>query len=401
MNPAGQENDDIFDENLDFDDEALDSEAWDEFDDEEDFSENIVPEASNTPQSSKKKSFFLKHFNLIVVSVAVLGGGGFLYSKFSKPMQNTIVDAQSTDSISTSENELQNSDMPPMPASLDVPEVANNTDAAQNSLEAQPAFEDANLTPMPNFNDEGAAESLEPIDIDMTLDSLDENISTKQDILPNEPLISNTVETNEVNDPITEQAVDLEDAVQEKVEDFSAPSTIADVENTPSLAKPQISDALTDNIIDDIVALEERLQQIEISTKSMSDQIDATNQTLQNLSSSIDTISSTLEKINTTEDSKPAIQSSAKISEKPVEQKNSKTKKVEPVKQSSKARPVVKKSWSLRSAQPGSAIIRDRSSGNIREIKIGDTVQGLGKITKISAENGLWVVQGTQGRVTQ
>ncbi|HEY8964362.1 MAG TPA: hypothetical protein VIN59_07880 [Alphaproteobacteria bacterium] len=56
--------------------------------------------------------------------------------------------------------------------------------------------------------------------------------------------------------------------------------------------------------------------------------------------------------------------------------------------------------WVLRGAQPGQAIL-GQVGGDIRQVSIGDTVPGIGQVTGIAPINGRWVVQGTQGRVSQ
>jgi len=56
--------------------------------------------------------------------------------------------------------------------------------------------------------------------------------------------------------------------------------------------------------------------------------------------------------------------------------------------------------WTLRGAQPGQAIIGGQN-GDIRQVGLGDTVPGIGQVTGIAPINGRWVVQGTQGRISQ
>jgi intracellular multiplication protein IcmG len=55
--------------------------------------------------------------------------------------------------------------------------------------------------------------------------------------------------------------------------------------------------------------------------------------------------------------------------------------------------------WELRGATSGRAIIARGS--DIREVGVGETVSGLGEITGVASVNGRWVVQGTQGRLSQ
>lgn len=56
--------------------------------------------------------------------------------------------------------------------------------------------------------------------------------------------------------------------------------------------------------------------------------------------------------------------------------------------------------WSLRGAKPGQAII-GQAGGDVRQVSIGDSVPGIGQVTGIAPINGRWVVQGTQGRISQ
>ncbi len=57
--------------------------------------------------------------------------------------------------------------------------------------------------------------------------------------------------------------------------------------------------------------------------------------------------------------------------------------------------------WELRAAQPGRAWIALSGSSEMRQVDVGDSVEGLGRITEISYKNGIWVINGTQGKVSQ
>lgn len=59
------------------------------------------------------------------------------------------------------------------------------------------------------------------------------------------------------------------------------------------------------------------------------------------------------------------------------------------------------KSWELRSAWNGTAMIGRPGESDLRSIAVGETVPGLGRITSIAKMGGVWVVQGTSGRLTQ
>ncbi len=57
--------------------------------------------------------------------------------------------------------------------------------------------------------------------------------------------------------------------------------------------------------------------------------------------------------------------------------------------------------WELKSAQPDKALISQKGSAVVQSIKVGDTVPGFGKILSVKAENGIWVVTGTEGRLSR
>ncbi|MCC7160035.1 MAG: hypothetical protein IT281_10950, partial [Ignavibacteria bacterium] len=57
--------------------------------------------------------------------------------------------------------------------------------------------------------------------------------------------------------------------------------------------------------------------------------------------------------------------------------------------------------WKLKSAQPGSAVLYDSRTGDVKTVEVGDRVSGIGKVKSISQVNGKWVVKGTSGKVSQ
>ncbi len=66
-----------------------------------------------------------------------------------------------------------------------------------------------------------------------------------------------------------------------------------------------------------------------------------------------------------------------------------------------KAKPVLKQTWSLKSAGAGKAILSDKLTGDLKTVRVGDVVSGLGRIVSISNANSSWIVKGTLGSVSE
>lgn len=70
--------------------------------------------------------------------------------------------------------------------------------------------------------------------------------------------------------------------------------------------------------------------------------------------------------------------------------------------QVSQPKPLQKKrSWILKSAGAGKAILSDKATGDLKTVRIGDSVPGLGRIISISMDHSSWVVKGTSGFVRE
>ncbi|OFW89072.1 MAG: hypothetical protein A3J37_08430 [Alphaproteobacteria bacterium RIFCSPHIGHO2_12_FULL_45_9] len=61
----------------------------------------------------------------------------------------------------------------------------------------------------------------------------------------------------------------------------------------------------------------------------------------------------------------------------------------------------LKQTWSLKSAGTGKAILSDKATGDLKTVRVGDVVSGLGRIVSISNINSSWVVKGTLGSVSE
>lgn len=67
-----------------------------------------------------------------------------------------------------------------------------------------------------------------------------------------------------------------------------------------------------------------------------------------------------------------------------------------------KARPAAPRvQYDLRGVSNGIAYLSRKGTDNLQTVAVGNTVQGLGRITSIEQNNGRWVVRGTSGSVRQ
>jgi hypothetical protein len=58
--------------------------------------------------------------------------------------------------------------------------------------------------------------------------------------------------------------------------------------------------------------------------------------------------------------------------------------------------------WVLRAAKEGTAWVSEKGSNELKSIKTGDTLSGIGRVTSIAQDDaGMWVVTGTLGKINQ
>jgi intracellular multiplication protein IcmG len=59
------------------------------------------------------------------------------------------------------------------------------------------------------------------------------------------------------------------------------------------------------------------------------------------------------------------------------------------------------KEWILKAAQPGRAIVTRAGSDETYAVSVGENLDGIGKISSVSQQDGKWVVQGASGKIVQ
>ncbi len=65
------------------------------------------------------------------------------------------------------------------------------------------------------------------------------------------------------------------------------------------------------------------------------------------------------------------------------------------------SKPAIKSSWILRAAQPNAAWVSQTMQSQIQKIAVGDTLNGIGRVTSITNGSDGWVVVGTTGQIKQ
>lgn len=411
----------------DMDFEDLDEELGEDFVDDESWDELDQVDEGDAPakaaKSKKSGSFLQKNFNLIVIGVVAVGGGLFAYGQLgggSAP-QTAMPAVESTDAVADG--------MPPMPApmdssaELDLAAPEEEIDLSLESLPEEPALlEDNALTPLPGASDE--SDELLPLELEDTSgDELADLEETPMD------------EQVELSAPEDDFTLDMIDTSEE--EGFSLSEAVEQVQSGPdlSLEEPMEveSDELTMLGADDPVVEEAAVEpepivmQEELTAAVDSAEIDALQAEFKDREGALlaekDALSADLSDANkeiaslegTVSSLEEKVASLTKSLEKMEKDASSAAKETRtPPKAAPVAKPkpvskapvakepaIVKVDWELRSAQPGQAMIADKATQNVRTVKVGDTVPGLGEVTSVAVEGGLWVVRGTSGIISQ
>lgn len=479
--------DDMDFEDLDAEDDF--DESWDDFDDVDD-AEVVADDLPADPAAveekpaagknaaaasgDKKKGFVQKNFNVIVIGIAVLGGGAVVLSQLAAPPANAPGAEQALDEMAQmAEQELAKApteipelsgDMPPMPSPMDSnPEPAmdeSSGELADLGIESEGEADDASsdvLTPIPELSDDAASEELADLgdlgDLGLEIDPEPVAEETAEPTTENDPLALpeldelptlseqselDSIALEEDADAVLNVGPDLEEAdlsmddgleitpepvleeplVEEQEIDALAelqePAPVLEedaiVEPAPAPADaapatPEIdTNALElelDDLNDTVAEQDNALEQAEAEQSALSAQ-------LEEATSKISELESKVAKLQAALDEAKATPAEAEPKEEPVAKEEISVATIKPApvpktepKPAAKPAPTKSVNWVLRAAQPGVATISPEDGSDLRRVEVGDRVSGLGKIQSIAVENGKWVVQGSEGRVTQ
>ena len=420
----------------DFDDDLAD-ESWDEFDDDgaqESVAETDVSEDLAEQIASEKKSFFKKNFNVIVITIAVLGGGGAFLSQIISTPKNTPppveqgvateisqfdITEQTLETPTMAEVSALSSDagLPPMPAPINTAPEAS-ADITELQVENR-VLENKTLTPMPEINELDNAilaelnieevpavpvnnETLEAAETQILEFDVAEELSVKEGNVALKPIDAQISEET-ISEPVDQILSGLAEvaSIPPKTQEAIVPVAII-----PSEEIAKISDTFSKQV----QTLEKKLNN---ENNALADSLVETNNKIDTLVDSVSALEKKLEALataparqapvkNTTAPAKPAeIKSMPVAAPKPAARKPQQSQIVTKPPKSEPTPTTVSSEWQLRSAQPGKALVAPTGSNDMRTVQVGDTLKGIGRITSIAIEDGKWIIRGTKGLVSQ
>ncbi len=430
------DDDDILDDDLDLEElDDLDDSAedWDDFDDG--IVEDLSEEPKAAPLASSEKTFLQKYFNFIVIGIVAVGAGLFGLAQFGgAPATDTPLQQQEetveqgielqSDELAAVED-LNSADMPPMPAPMDpvVEEAMNTTEMPESAPE-----DTGILTPMPALTsdaEEVATEELPALSLEIDPLPLEEpTLEEELALTEAEPNADVNADQDSVL-PVIEETIPVEDNAESAFEEtltepiieepaIAAPEPeteqIEEIQPIIANEEPVIEEAAPEAVVDNSAVYEAEITQKDEQIQGLEAELSTANQNISELKDTVKDLEAQMLKLTQDMAEKERIEAASTPA--PIEKPIEKPEEVAPAPVEkaatpapAKPKPAVTKTaastWTLRSAQPGKAVIASKTTSDLRTVEVGNTVPGLGRITDISIVNGKWVVRGTQGSVSQ
>ncbi len=445
-------------------DESFADDAWDDeeaqaaVDDGAHVTDDDVALEDNAGMPAKK-TFVQKNFGLIVAAVVVAFGGIVGLSMIGGTSTPPAAESETADALPVPDAAAFDADdsadlaeaetMPPMPAPINpgesadaepdgaltpmpMPGQTDNTELAALEIEEVPAAPAGKTTPQGEKPFDFQAQEPDPALAD---DGANETASLED--APSLPPV--TAEEPQERNP-AEKAADYANA------QFRARAGLSseNVSNDSAAEQQQPAPDLTPQLEaqkSEIAALQKKLDaqqaQAKQSANDLKSSLEQKNEEISSLQKSVKALEKELsaarsavaksaEAVKAAKQAPPLMApepdepeqvepeqeiASEKVpaSEKPASPASSRTSKQDdmakaPAKElipEAKPAPVKAAAWELKGASPGKAVLSSKTTGDTRNVAVGDTIQGLGKITAIARENGRWTVRGTQGTVTR
>lgn len=438
---------DDFDEDIEAEADAADMPVEDDFEDDP-FAEDGEAEETAAPKKGKKakvkkakgKKGGNSSFTMGVIGGAVVIGGAILYfTMFSggpapipaleptaeeavDPLAETLPKEAPTGAGATTSSqedsafldiEELNTDLPPMPAPVEsAPDEMAGTIEDIESIDTDSLdlgdldFEDGNaaapdgaadiadsaddvLTPMPDLD---SMEDTALTDLSFDDSEQQQEAAMLEDMEAIESMTSENPETAAEDTLIEDLAVEpAEEEMPVEMTDSSV--TAASTSEEQSELK-----ALVNDLNSQLSAKDKSLDNVTNENKALSGQLNEAESKISELESEVARLQNELKSANSNANAAPQPE---KTSTKTTTSESPTTKTATTTAKTAAPAPKPKTvKWTLRSASPGRATLATQD-GDLRNVEVGNTVPSLGRIESISVQGGRWVVQGSQGSVSQ
>ena len=399
--------------------EDVGDEEWDSYDEQQD-DENLGDEDQDIGEDAppKKKSGL---FNIVLIAVAVIAVGGFIFMQMGKNAPPAAPPAPiASNTAPTQAPETESAGMLGSPQEL----AKLQEEMAKHSV-AQQQPEPTPVAPVPQPVTEPIAQASTPAPAAVAPSPVQpptEVVDAKTPPMPTameaaplpSPVVSEKPAIAVLDAPPVVVKTDDGITHMPKAQDIMLRSPAApEVTPAPAPTPSGNADAAALNIrIDTLLT---RIASLETEVNSLKDKNDQADQ-IDSLKSSVDTLEKKIDSLPSggaakaskkaapapetapvDEDKKPAPQILGETDNSPLASPAAETVKRAVVTKAVR----VSTSWILKGAQPGQAMVAKAGESDIRTVRIGDTLPGIGKITAIEYQAGRWSVMGTQGRINQ
>ena len=408
-----------------FGDEEFSDEPWEEgFEDE---GGEIAADEQHEQPPKKKGGLF----NIILIAAALLGGGAFVYLKVLAPQGSPLPQpAPIVDAPLAAPDEARQAALPIEPPPVpSMPAPAAAPDALLPTLTP-----DSPAAPVPALAPETAsAPELFPAAEDIAAAAPDGAVQASAAPAPQQPVEVTTAPPMPAPIATPESAINNDNGFSANLPsvkdimltppapsgDAAAPAGALSAEVAKGIEQ-KLSVLLTrlDTLEGRITNLESGLHQVS-SKISTPESRPAATPDLENINKALQTLERKVTGLEKAAPSAAAGVSDLSKVEQPtfvpaVPEVSQPVEKTVSAIDAPKAEPSVKSavktqqaptathsvSWVLRSAQPGAAMVVPKTGGDMRTVRVGDNLSGLGRIIAIEQRGSRWVVQGTQGTLT-
>lgn len=424
-----------------YDDTSLDDDLADESWDNnyEDDTQGETDEGGGDQPAPKKKKGGL--FNIILIMIVALGGGGFMYLKFGGSPAAPVAPAPLESSAEPNVAQIPPSSQTPDP--VVAPAVTQVDQAVTDGpLLPEPAAPDTLLVETEDQSEAALSTQGEPPTL-----ALSDPVGQQPVEVASEPPMPSPI--SELPDSAASAPTDFKPSLPSAQDIMLAKPVSQDIaapvpEESGEAAAQALASGDSLKAVDQKLSVllarmdsfEGRIANLETGLHQMSSKIGGGSDSAQMIASMKDTLAALEDKVNTlasapvAEPPAPASVKTKTPTQSPTETDSTEAQAEAPVfvpaqpdrpdpteveqavsspsQQAVVERPAVTtrisppkaEGWILRSAQPGTAMVASKVTGDMRSVKVGDSLPGIGKINSIELQNGRWVVKGSLSSLT-